>query len=66
MEQTYEVFEILTDGTVLWRDLVRGRVPTRARLDQLAKHSANEFFAVDLTTRQVVERVNAQELNSGH
>lgn len=60
MERTYEVFEMLADGTVLWRDLVRGLGRARDRLDQLANHSDNEFFAVDLTTRQLVKRVNAK------
>lgn len=39
MDQAYGVFERLADGTVLWRDLVRGLECARERLDRLASHS---------------------------
>jgi hypothetical protein len=61
MNREYDIFEKLPDGTVLWRDFIQGLEPARAKLDQLAKTSKNEFFAIHTPTKDVAARVNDTE-----
>jgi hypothetical protein len=57
----YDIFEQLPDGNVEWRGVVVGLDAARARLDSLAKHSKNEFFALHTPTNEIVERVNTRK-----
>jgi hypothetical protein len=61
MNREYDIFEKLTDGSVLWRGLVQGLEPARAKLNQLATSSQNEFFAMHTPTKDIVVRVNVSE-----
>jgi len=58
MDREYDIFEQLPDGAVLWRGLVHGQESARARLDELASRSKNEFFAIHTPTKDIVARVN--------
>jgi hypothetical protein len=40
---------------------VQGLEPARAKLDQLAGSSKNEFFAIHTPTKDIVVRVNVSE-----
>ncbi|HTU33967.1 MAG TPA: hypothetical protein VMF66_09210 [Candidatus Acidoferrum sp.] len=60
MNLDYDIFELLPNGTALWRDFVRGLDAVLARLNKLANYSDNEFFAVDLATNRVAARANAK------
>ena len=54
MESEYDLFEKFPDGSSLWRDSVSGLETTRLRLQELAQRSENEFYALNLTTREVL------------
>jgi hypothetical protein len=62
MNREYDIFEKLPDGSVLWRDFVRGLETARPKLGELASSSTNEFFAIHTLTKDIAVRVNvAQE-----
>jgi hypothetical protein len=44
MRQAYDVFEKLPNGSSLWHGCVIGRFQANRRMQELAEHSANEFF----------------------
>jgi hypothetical protein len=50
MDISYDIFEILPDGTPMWRDTVVGREPALQRLDSLAEKCENEMRVVHLRT----------------
>src|ERR1700732_592057 len=54
MESEYDLFEKFPDGSSLWRDSVSGLENTRLRLQELAQRSENEFYTLNLTTREVL------------
>jgi hypothetical protein len=54
MKHKYELFEKFPDGSSLWRDSIPGFNTTRLRLQELARRSENEFYALNLTTGEVL------------
>ena len=63
MNREYDIFERLPDGSVLWRAFVQGLEPARAKLNQLASSSKNEFFAIHTPTKEITVRVNVSDEN---
>ena len=54
MKHEYDLFEKFPDGSSLWLDLVPGFEAARIRLKELAQRSENQFYAIDLTTGEVL------------
>jgi len=54
MKHEIELFERFPDGSSLWRDSVPGLEKTRFRLQELAQKLENQFYAIDLTTGEVL------------
>ena len=54
MKHKYDLFEKYRDGSSLWRDSVSGFESTCLRLKELALRSANQYYAIDLTTGEVL------------
>ena len=54
MKNEYDLFEKFPDGSSLWRDSVSGFETTRLRLQELARRSENQFYAINLTTGEVL------------
>jgi len=54
MQHEYDLFEKFPDGSSLWCDSVPGFETTRLRLKELAQRSENQFYAIDLTTGEVL------------
>ncbi len=54
MKHEYELFEKFADGSSLWRDSVYGDKIARSRLVELAQESENRFYALDLSTGQIL------------
>jgi len=48
MRRVYDVFERFPDGSTLWRACVSGRFEAERKVDELAEHSGNEFFIMDI------------------
>jgi hypothetical protein len=61
MNRDYDIFEKLPGGDVVWRAFVPGLENARAKLQNLAKNSENEFFAIHTPTKEIVVRVNSSE-----
>jgi hypothetical protein len=53
MRPEYDIFEKLPDGSSIWRVYVPGQYEAERRLQDLAEHSENEFFAVEINSRQL-------------
>jgi hypothetical protein len=54
MEHEYDLFEKFPDGSSLWRDSVSGIELTCLRIEEMARRSGNRFYAIDLTTGEVL------------
>jgi hypothetical protein len=63
MDKDYDIFEQKPAGAV-WRASVPSLDNVHRKLAELAESTNNECFAIDLTTRQIVARVNKVKLNT--
>jgi len=48
MRREYDIFEKFPDGSTLWRACVAGRYEAHRKIAELAEHSDNEFFLIDI------------------
>jgi len=48
MRRDYDIFEKFPDGSTLWRACVAGRYEAQRKVAELAEHSENEFFVIDI------------------
>jgi len=53
MRPEYDIFEKLPDGSSNWRAFVPGQYEAERKLDELAEYSENEFFAIEINSRQL-------------
>jgi len=53
MKHEYDLFEKFSDGSSLWRDCIPG-FEIILRLQELAWKSDNQYYAIDLTTEEVL------------
>lgn len=58
MNREYDLFEKFPDGSVLWRECVKGLEKAVSRLKDLAARSPYEHFAIHTPTKAVVARIN--------
>ena len=58
MNRDYDLFERLPDGSLVWRSFVNGLENARVKLQELAKHTKNECFAMHVASKEVVFREN--------
>jgi len=61
MERDYDLFERSQDNSPVWRGSVHGLENARRKLQELAKRTANECFAIYSPTRQIVALLNTAE-----
>lgn len=65
MRPEYDLFEKLPDGSSIWRICVPGQYEAERKLQDLAEHSENEFFAIEINSRRlqpfIVLRSNSHE-----
>jgi hypothetical protein len=59
VNRSYDIFEKLPDGAVMWRECVTGREEALLQLAAFGQKSGNEFFALHTPTGEVVGRTNA-------
>jgi hypothetical protein len=59
VDQEYELFEQLPDGSPIWRGHVQGLRNARAKLEEIAGKTTNECFAIHLPTKEIVVHLNA-------
>jgi hypothetical protein len=48
MRREYDIFERFRDGSTLWRATILGRYEANRKMDELAEHSNNQFFTIDV------------------
>jgi hypothetical protein len=53
MRPEYDIFEKLSDGSSNWRVCVPGQYEAECKLQELAEHSENEFFAIEINSRKL-------------
>jgi hypothetical protein len=58
MDHEYDVFEVFPDHTIRWRLCVHGESSALAKLEALAQQTVNECFATDISTQEIIGRVN--------
>ena len=58
MEREYELFELLADGSPMWRGQASGLRDVRLKLKEIAKNTTSECFAMHLQTKEIVARLN--------
>ena len=54
MKHEYDLFERFPKGSSLWRGSFSGFETTCLRLQELAQKSENQFYAISLTTGEVL------------
>ena len=60
MERCYDIFEMMPDGTILWRGFAQGLEEAVRIPKELAARSLNEFQMLHLATQSLVATVNAK------
>jgi hypothetical protein len=60
MLRTYDLFEVLPDGDLIWRATVEGHESAIEKLRQAAKGSGNEFRLMHLPTKSVIATINVK------
>ena len=58
MERDYEIFEILADGSPMWKGHASGLRDAHLLLERVATKTQNECIAMHLPTRDIVARIN--------
>jgi hypothetical protein len=62
LKNKYDLFEKCPDGFSLWRDSVLGFQLTRRRLQALAQISESQYYAIDLTTGEVLAFISKRAM----
>jgi hypothetical protein len=58
MERTYDVFEKMNDGSIIWRCAIQGHEAAIRRLQEMAAQSANEFHLMHIPTKTTIATIN--------
>ena len=58
MQRTYDIFEKMSDGSVMWRVSVAGHDAAIRKLKEMAAVSPNEFELRRLPTHSVIVTIN--------
>jgi hypothetical protein len=59
MEREYDIFQVLAEGALVWREKVAGHGAAIGRLEQLALLESCEFRLLHLPDKAVIATVNA-------
>ena len=60
MRREYDIFERFPDGSTLWRASIAGRYEAYRKMDELAEHSDNQFFSIDVQAAEALPPKLAQ------
>ena len=60
MSRTYDLFEVMPDGDLIWRTTITGYEDAIDKLQQVADGSANEFRLMHLPTKTLIATINGQ------
>jgi hypothetical protein len=62
MRHDYDVFERFSDGSTLWRACIAGRYEAHRKIQELAEHSENEFYAIDIQAIENLPPISKRSL----
>jgi hypothetical protein len=54
MNREYDLFEVLSDGAVLWRQMAAGRENALRKLGELSKRTSNEVRVMHVLSNTVI------------
>ena len=54
MWRDFDIFEKLADGSSIWRTCASGPIDAQQKLQNLTDHSENEFYSIDIETRELL------------
>ena len=60
MNRVYDAFEVLPDGTLIWKATIKGREDAVKKLEQVAKGSPNEFRLMHIPSKTVIAAINSK------
>jgi hypothetical protein len=60
MNRVYDAFEVLPDGSLIWKATIEGREDVVKQLKQVAKDSPNEFRLMHIPTKTVIATINCK------
>ena len=58
MERDYDLFEVLPDGAVIWKETVSGHENAIQKLRELAKQTANEVRVMHILSNTLIASMN--------
>jgi hypothetical protein len=61
MNRDYDLFEILPDGSPIWKELVTGHEEAIRKLQELAKQTTNEVRLMHVPTNTIIASMDARE-----
>ena len=64
MDRDYDLFQVLADGTLLWRETVAGHEGAMAKLEQLALLESCEFRLLHLPDNTLIATMNARKTHA--
>jgi hypothetical protein len=59
VDRNYDIFEILSDGSPIWRGAVHGREDALLKLEEWAKQTKNEVRVMHVPTKSIIATINA-------
>jgi hypothetical protein len=59
MNREYDAFEVLPDGTLIWKAEVTGHEDAIKKLKEVAKDNPNEFRLMHVRSKTVIATINA-------
>ncbi len=60
MLRTYDLFEVMPDGDLIWRAKIEGHESAVHELQQAARRSANEFRLMHIPSMTLIATINTQ------
>jgi hypothetical protein len=64
MNRVYDAFEVLPDGTLIWKATIEGREDAVKKLKQVAKDSPNEFRLMHIPSKTMIAAINCKSASS--
>lgn len=64
MNRVYDAFEVLPDGSLIWKATIEAREDAVKKLKQVARDSPNEFRLMHIASKTVIATINCKSLSS--
>jgi len=60
MIREYDAFEVLPDGSLMWKATVKGHEDALTKLKEIANGNTNEFRLMHVPTKTVIATINTK------